>query len=320
MSAVQRLRQWAQGLKRAEPTAITDAPLLDASEILDLLARLQGRKTPQPGPDDVAHRQLGDARSAYRGQGLDFEESRAYQPGDDIRHMNWRLSARSGELQMKVFREERRPGVFILLDRRAAMRFGTRRRLKATQAARAAAIAAFAASRRNASVAGVVLQENPRWLEAAMGEAAAFELIRQAAAPCPPLDPATPEPGLGETLRQVQEQLIPGSTVYLISDFIDLSERHRPALLQLAAGNEVHAILVHDPAERHLPNAGRLRFLGPEGSDRELDTADDDLRRAYHAAAEAHFAQREGLLRGLGIGHYPLASDEDAVEEMIPLS
>lgn len=327
MQPTRCLRQWAQNLNRATheafhtPTPTTiDAPLLSPAEILALLARLQGRKPATSQRDEVAHRQLGDARSVFRGQGMDLEESRTYQPGDDTRHMNWRLSARSGELQMKVFREERRPGVFILVDRRAAMRFGTRRRLKVTQAARAAAIAAFAASQCSAAVTGVMLQKNPRWLDAATGEQAAFELIRHAAAPCPPLAPATDEPGLGAILRRLQEQLIPGSTLYLISDFIDLAEQDRPALLHLASTNRVHAIYIHDPAERDLPNAGKLHFIaGADRPDIDLDTADSAVRHTYHAAAETHADRREDLLRGLGISCLRLSTTEDAVEALIPL-
>ena len=89
-------------------------PLLTRAEILEIRTRLAQLQEQSQHTHEVAHRLYGDAQSVYRGYGLDYEESRPYQRGDELRFMNWRLSARTGELYMKVFREERHPSVFVL--------------------------------------------------------------------------------------------------------------------------------------------------------------------------------------------------------------
>ena len=105
-------------------------PLLDTQTILGLKEQIQIHQNNSSNHKEIQHPMTGDSRSIFRGGGLDFEESRMYQAGDDLRYMNWRLTARSGEPYMKVFREERQPGIFIVVDRRPSMRFGTKKRLK----------------------------------------------------------------------------------------------------------------------------------------------------------------------------------------------
>ena len=132
--AVHRLWQTLSRNDLLAPSDHTLAPLLDSKTIADLRQRSLGVIDHKTKNTSVLHREHGEYVSPRRGYGLDYEESRVYQPGDDLRFMNWRLTARSGEPHIKVFREERRPSAFILLDRRNGMRFGTRLRLKVTQA------------------------------------------------------------------------------------------------------------------------------------------------------------------------------------------
>ena len=158
-----------QQLKNITPAYIfkagskTQQPLLNNNEILELLLRVKNNKKSRSHKYDISFRKIGDVRSTYRGHGIDYEESRLYQSGDDPRYMNWQLSARTGQHYMKVFREERQPGIFILIDRRNSMRFGTQQRLKVTQAVRAAAIAAFSAQENNFSIGGVILDDEIEW-------------------------------------------------------------------------------------------------------------------------------------------------------------
>jgi uncharacterized protein (DUF58 family) len=301
----------------ARESPATHAPLLSQEEILDLRNRVQTQPAAAASHRETAHHLAGDARSVYKGSGLDYEESRPYQPGDDARHMNWRLTARTGQLTMKVFREERRPGVFVLMDRRAAMRFGTRARLKVTQAARVATCAAFAAQQRNAALGGVILETSPHWFNESSGEQNTFALINAACAPCPPIVSSTDEPALDHILRLTQELLIPGSRVFLISDFHDLAEEHRPTLLQLAAQHTVHAVHVYDPAEQELPAAGTLRFSTPGGGiAREVDTT--AAAAIYRETAAAHFERCKNLFQSLAISYTALSTQDEAAEQSLP--
>ncbi len=295
-------------------------PLLDQDEIHDLqlrvLSRLHSRfQKNQTNQYDTAHQRMGDARSIHRGYGLDYEESRPYQSGDDPRYMNWALTARTGELHMKVYREERRPGVFILIDRRASMRFGTRTKLKVTQAARAATCITFAALQRHASVGGAILNAaspSPLWVKESSDDHDTLAFIHAATTACPPTASAD-EADFGHILNILQALIIPGTQLFLISDFIDLDEQHRGQLLHLASENPVHAIHISDPAEHHLPDIGNAQFCTP--NDPQILSVDTPaVQTQYDTTAANHFAARKQMFRSLGIHYTPISTVDDNIE------
>jgi uncharacterized protein (DUF58 family) len=317
-ASVETLLAWFRR-GRLVPGAGVEAPLLDATELGELAQRLQRSPRPAPAQREVAHRRLGESRSVYRGSGMDYDESRPYQSGDDPRAMDWRLTARAGEPYVKLFREERRPATFILVDRRASMRFGTRVRLKVTQAARAAAVAAFDAQRRQSAIAGLLLESSPHWLAESASAEAALRFATAAARPAPPQSGAT-EPTLEAVLSQLVPLLVRGSTLWLISDFHDLSPACSGLLLQLAGEHQVHAVQVVDPAELALPAAGPLR-LSPAGGGAaaEIDSGDAAVRARFAEAAAAHLAQRQERFAALNIPCVRLLSGSDALERELPL-
>ena len=147
-------------------------PLISATDIAalaeqaSLLAQLPVR--------EVHDHHAGDWASRWLGRGLDFEESRLYSPGDDIRDMDWRTTARTGRPHLKIYREERQPAVHLVVDRGATMRFGTRRRLKVTQAARVASILAFAATGQNGVMGAMLWDHQDETLPARHGRSAAL--------------------------------------------------------------------------------------------------------------------------------------------------
>jgi uncharacterized protein (DUF58 family) len=311
------LRQHLPG----RPADSTTQPLLNKQDILDLRYRVEHLATTSEHFRDVAHSMFGDTRSIYRGYGMDYEESRPYQAGDELRYMNWRLTARTGEPYMKVFREERRPGVFIVIDRRSSMRFGSKVRLKVTQAVRAAAIAAFGARLQNIPVGGVLLQSDTHWLADETGEQGAFHLVREACSACPPVYPACDEPSLGHILKLLVAMLTRGSRLYLISDFMDISEQDRSALLQLSTDHQVYAIQISDPAEQRIPQLGPLQFLASDHADSvTIDTSDINIRQTFAAAAQLHFESRQQAFTSLGISCTPVQTDIDDIENYIPMA
>jgi uncharacterized protein (DUF58 family) len=292
----------------------TGEPLLDRETLLGLLHQVRMRAAPALARErEVQHARVGEHRSAARGRGFDYEESRPYQRGDDLRFMNWRLTARAGEPYMKVFREQRSRSRYVLVDRRASMRFGTRVRIKAAQAATVAAIAAFDSLQQTMAVGGLLLEAHGRWLPAAEGENAAFALACSAAAACPPLAEAGAEPDLGRGLRQLLGTIEPGSSVVLVSDFLDLDERQRHNLLRLAAEHEVSAVRILDAAELELPAAGLLHLTAPAGGEPlAVDTSDATVRRRYAEAAHQRLEQARQLLTGTGIAVEQVYTDEPA--------
>ncbi len=293
-------------------------PLLSREDILDLAQRAEYVSGQNKSQAEVAHKLYGDNRSVYRGYGLDFEESRNYQPGDEIRFMNWRLTARLGEPYMKVFREERRPGVFILLDRRTSMRFGTRTRLKASQAARAATLAAFRARREHTTIGGVMLEHQPVWLQDTLGENGAYALAFAAAHPCPPVTTTEDSTALGRMLRLLSAMLVPGSRIYLISDFSDLAQSDYATLLQLASEHAISSIHICDPAETEIPEAGNLRlFSHASETGINFDSHTKKQKSVFKQAAQQFVQEREAILRSTGCLYTRLSTEVDSIENEI---
>lgn len=298
----------------------THAPLLSPADITALSYLAENPTPAEEHQHEVAHRQYGDARSVYRGFGLDYEESRPYQAGDDLRFMNWRLSARSGELFMKVFREERKPSVFILLDRSSSMRFGSQRRLKVTQAARVATLIALRAQHQNTPVSGVILNPDPHWIQESRSGADAWAFIHAAKTPCPPIDEAGTAPGPAHIIRLLHGMLVQGSVVYLISDFHDYSAAEQPALLQLATQHRVCAIRITDAAEQQLPAAGQLNFsTGEDQPVQSIDTSQARTQMEYRQAYAEHRRRQEGLFNGADIPCLDLGSDDDDIAQHLPM-
>jgi uncharacterized protein (DUF58 family) len=167
-----------------------------------------------------------------------------------------------------------------------------------------------------------MLQARPLWLAERSGEQAAIALAHAAGAPCPPVhaDARTEaEPTFSALLNQLQAMLIPGSIIYIISDFMDLTPVHRPALARLAANNALFAVHIVDPAEQHLPRVGRVRLQSADGRVvRLLDTRASSTRQHYQQQAAQHFAQRQQVLQGLNISYTRLSTPVDAIEDVIP--
>ena len=314
-----------------------DSTLLERKEILDLHFRVEADRASTVYKHEVEHRTLGDARSVYRGYGMDYDESRPYFPGDELRFMNWRVTARTGEPHMKVFREERKPAVYIVIDRRQNMCFGTRRRLKVAQAVRAAATTAFDARLRHAPVAGVLLecmhddadkkepQSKLTWITESNDETGVFNLIHAANRPCPApetflqsgLSSENSEQSLEHVIKLLTPMLAQGSRVVLISDFHDLDDNCRSSLLELSMTHHLKAIQIIDPVEKNLPACGSLLLQSENNSTSAINSSDKKIRSRYQAAAQSYLVSKQEMFRSLGIPCHSLMTDDDDIEAII---
>lgn len=318
-----------------------DDPLLARNEILDLRYRVEAVTGGSEYRHDIEHRTLGDVRSVYRGYGMDYDESRPYFPGDELRFMNWRATARTGKPHMKVFREERKPTVFIVVDRRQNMCFGTRRRLKVTQAVRAAATIAFYAHLSHSPVAGVLLESKLdnglekglksnqasrlTWVTETGNEAGVFNFIHAANKSCPPpaLDPQGrlsdefTEQSLSYVIKLLTPMLAQGSSVVLISDFHDVDNNSRSSMLELSMTHHLKAIHIIDPVERKLPACGSLLLQSNEQSLTAINSSDDKTNTEYQQAAASYMESKQELFSSLGIPCHPLMTDDDNIESII---
>lgn len=237
------------------------------------------RRTAGPLPD-LYH-------SLHRGRGLEFEEVRGYQPGDDFRTVDWRVTARTGWLHTKVFLEEREHALYLAVDAGPTMRFGTKVAFKWVAAARAAALLAWLAADNGDRVGGMAIGEDgfrDRRPEAGIAGLAPLFRLFAALPPLPPGERPTP---LAPALVRLGHLARHGAVIALFSDCAGWDPAAEAALAALAAANDVAVVLVHDPLEAALPESGRWVFAGADG-ELAVDAGDPALRAA-HAAA---FARR----------------------------
>ncbi len=233
--------------------------------------------------------------------------------------MDWRTTARTGRPHLKIYREERQPLVHLVVDRGATMRFGTRRRLKVVQAARVAAVLAFATSGHNGAIGATLWNATDQTLPARHGRLAALALIEQAAAPSPPLTDPAPTDALllADRLAALEASLPRGARLVLISDFAWLADAHEAQLARLAARFDVRAIQIVDVAERVLPEMGAACFHDMASGQRVwLDTAQDAVRRAANAALVRRLSTQAARLVRAGVRHQQVASEAD---DLVPL-
>jgi uncharacterized protein (DUF58 family) len=297
------------------------APLLGAAEIA-ALATLGAQGLPLAAQREVHDHHAGDWPSARLGRGLDFEEARPYAPGDDVRDMDWRSTARLGHPYVKIYREERQPTWHLVLDRGPTMRFGTRRRLKVTQAARLALLVAFHANERNATVGATLWDEPDLQIDARHGRTAILTLAQTLVTACPPpsLDPPGVVPTAQATeaerdrqrLQTLATELPRGSRVWLLSDFAWLAPAHATALARLAQHTELRAVRISDPAEHALPDLGRVRFDDiAHRRPRWIDTRGTRARTAYAQAQAEARARQDAVFARCGLRPVDLGTPVD---------
>tara|TARA_R110002110_G_scaffold406421_1_gene626312 strand:+ start:124060 stop:125001 length:942 start_codon:yes stop_codon:yes gene_type:complete len=246
----------------------------------------------------------GPNKSNFRGRGIDFAEVRNYQAGDDIRTIDWRVTARTGEAHTKLFTEERERPVLVVVDQRNSLFFGSSHCFKSVLAAQLGALVAWGALQGGDRVGGLVFNDvqhtDLRPKRSRKTVLALLSHLNQYNTSLP-LEAPTSEDSFAAMLAKLRRIARPGSNVFLISDFYgattDTALEH---LFQLAQHTQITAISCSDPLEAQLPPAGR--YAVTNGQQRsELQTADARLRQRY----EREFAtQQDALsqsLRRLGI-------------------
>ncbi len=262
----------------------------------------------------VKAQMAGGHLSAFRGRGMEFHESRPYQPGDDIRAIDWRVTARSGRTHTKVYREERERPVLLWLDLSRPMFFGTRNCFKSVLAARAAALLAWSSVQHGDRVGYLVFDESRHnEFRPARGKHTVLRFIRQLVEH-PAWEQAPRDGGdTGAALRaliRLRQVTRPGSLLILLSDFRFVDDSCRTQLVQLARHNDIVLIRVYDPFERELPGDGYYRVT--DGSESvEIDTASRDLRHRYRLRHDAQTRRLELLCEELGLYLIDLATDDD---------
>jgi len=248
--------------------------------------------------------------SAFQGRGMEFDESRAYQPGDDVRAIDWRVTARTGRTHTKLYHEERERPVLLVVDARPMMRFGTRDAFKSVQAARAAATIAWAARDGGDRVGGIVLSASGR-TELPPGHSHGRLLAFLRALSSATADTATtPGPRLADALARLERVARPGTSVFVVSDFSDLDAGAERVLARLARRADLGCVLVYDQLETTAPDGTDCRISDGE---RVLALAGYDRRwrQAYGERFAARRARLETICRMPRATLVPLATGDD---------
>lgn len=265
----------------------------------------------------------GPTLSHYRGYGMELHDVRPYHPGDDIRHMDWRATARSNKPTTKVFLEERQRSLFLIVDRRPAMRFGTRDEIKAACAARVSSIMAFTALASQEHISGLIIENSMTHYSPARTLESIFPLIKAVAAPLKNLDASSESAPIAfnNVLENIVRYAERGSTICIISDFHDVTEKHKSALYYLADHYETIAIRIIDPAEEVLQGTGRMRMISPTtGKTAVIDTDDLNIRQRYNVLMTQRSTEIKSLFISAGIQYLAVYNDKDAFRQLNTLS
>lgn len=262
----------------------------------------------------IKSRQAGTYLSQHKGRGMEFEEHRLYQPGDDIRNIDWRVTARTGSPYTKIYREERERPVLFCVDCRRSMLFATRGVFKSVMAAKAAALLAWSSSHHGDRVGGLIFAEGlHQELRPQRGKAGVLKLIRALAGA-----DQTPRAGaarliMDAPMARLRRVARPGSLVCIISDFRGWNTQAESHLLQMARHSSVWLLFVYDALETALPPPGVYGIT--DGTRKAvLHTRSPAFQRDYRARFEQRRDHLETLCRRYAMSLISISTQADLHE------
>jgi uncharacterized protein (DUF58 family) len=255
----------------------------------------------------------GEYSSAFRGRGVEFAEVREYQPGDDVRTIDWNVTARLGSTYVKRYLEERELSVLFLVDASASGRFGSRLRTKRELAAEVTAVLALAAARNNDRIGAIFFTDRVEYhLAPAKGRRHVFRLISDLLT----FEPADTGTDLAAALTELEPTLRRRAVIFVLSDF--LATGHETVLGRLARRHDVVALQLVDPRERTLPSAGIVTLWDPEtGAWRRVDTDAPAVRQFFARQAEAFDRGLAQTLRELNVDLLRLETGSSYAEPLL---
>lgn len=285
-----------------------------------LEARRHCRELPLSGKPKHSGRQTGRQFSRLRGRGIDFDQVRLYQPGDDIRNIDWRVTARTRKAHTKVFNEERERPIFVLCEQSSRMFFGTQLCFKSVLAAEACALIAWMALAHNDRIGGMVFDaEQCHEIRPRRSRQAILQLLNRLLsgnhALQPGTDSGTPGEPLNLALRRSREVIRPGSILYLLCDHAAIDNLSQPLLNALGAHNDVVLLPIFDPLEASLPSSPALEFVQNQHR-LTLNTTDTALREAWAAQFLTRQQGWQQLASRLRCGLQPLDTSRTPIEQL----
>jgi uncharacterized protein (DUF58 family) len=255
----------------------------------------------------------GEYRSVFKGQGMEFSEVREYQPGDEVRSIDWNVTARMRRPFVKRYIEERELTVMLVVDLSGSERFGTVKRFKSELASELAAVLAMSAIRNNDRVGVLLFTDRVEHvIPPRKGRRHVLRIIRDLLA----FEPVGRGTDMVTAIDYVARMLNEHAIVFIVSDFLEADIDH--PLKLLAQHHDVVAVTVEDPSERDLPDIGIARMIDPETGDTfEVDTSHPDVLGSYSTRVSAEREHRKHLLRRLAIDEVPVRTEAGVVEPLL---
>lgn len=268
-------------------------------------------------PGQILARQAGNYQSPFKGRGMEFDESRLYQPGDDIRNIDWRVTARTGRTHTKLFREERERPVFLWVDLRAPMFFATRGRFKSVMASQMAGLLAWSAVHHGDRLGGVIFSETvSHELKPHRGKTGVLRFINKLVdhpAWDNPYRSEADKSAIGRELIRLRRVTRPGSKIFLISDFRHMNDADENQIIRISQHNDVVMIFIRDPLEEALPRGGQYR-LSDGRKELSIDTFDRKYTEDYHNRYVRHSERLQRLSRMSNIFLISCSTAEDPLQ------
>lgn len=255
----------------------------------------------------------GEYRSCFRGRGIEFDDVREYQPGDEVRAIDWNVTARTGSPYVKQFVEERERPVFLVVDVSASFQYGSASGIKRDAAAELAGLVALAAAQNNDRV-GLLLftDEVELFLPPAKGKSHVMTLLSQLYE----FKPKRRGTNLSDAMAYLDRVMRRRSILFVFSDFLD--DGYQDILQRLGHYHECTAVHVTDRHETALPDVGLIRFEDAESGEQGLiDSASAAVRQDYLRITTGRLALHRQRMGAGGVGHLHVQTDDDYVERLI---
>jgi uncharacterized protein (DUF58 family) len=257
----------------------------------------------------------GEYHSAFKGRGMAFSEVREYVPGDEVRTIDWNVTARLGHPFVKVFEEERELTVILLVDVSGSESFGTNEQLKNQQITEICAVLAFSAIQNNDKIGVIFFSDKvEKFIPPKKGKSHILRIIRELIE----FKPDHNKTNIGEALRYLINGVKKRSIVFLISDFMD--QGYERALKIANRKHDLVALRIYDPREQELPAMGLVPFRDAETDElRWVNTSSHTVRRNYKARALEQQAYMKDLFRRSGVDHASIATTESYIKPLMNL-
>jgi uncharacterized protein (DUF58 family) len=252
-----------------------------------------------------------------KGRGMEFDEVRHYQPGDDVRTIDWRVTARSGKVHTKLFREEKERPVFIVTDLTDSMRFGSNLLFKSVQAAHLAAVIAWHAKQHGDKLGGLVFSNQQHRELKPQGRSHGVLRYLQALQQCHQSSANANGLTLSHALGQQRRLSRPGSLVYILSDFAGLDEQALRHIRAISQHNEVTCCQISDPLERQLPSAARgTAAVRNQQLIVTAELADAGLRQRYQQQQQQQQTKLKTALQQVGCKYLDISAGVPVISQL----